>query len=491
MIGIGGSMFLSLPDYLYYFNFAVVFCAVIYILLSNKESESSLAWIMLIVAIPLWGLLLYILIGLDVKKVKVIPQRPEELFAEKLKPLLDTQITLLQESEVGDSESMTDVMKNINLLLQSNQAALTLDNSADIYYSGNKLYTALLEDLESAVQSIHMEYFIWRSDSLGEKIKDILIRKAREGVDVKLIFDGLGSFGRISFKYKRELKEAGIHFSYFKDLNRFIARMKINYSNHKKIVVIDGKTAYTGGMNVGQEYIDGGRQFDSWRDTHVRLTGNCVHILQSIFLTDWYNCGHEMLIDDDFFPIQNEKLSGVPVQIAVSGPDSQWNSIEMLIFNMITNANHEVYIQSPYFIPDLAVMKALESAAMSGIKITLMMAGVPDKKIAWWTAFTYFEPLLKAGVKILHYETGFLHAKVVIMDSIVSTVGTCNMDIRSFRLNYEVNAVFYDSSISKDLKEQFLFDSRACREVTLEEVQSHGFGRRLRNSICRLFSPLM
>ncbi len=484
-------MLLSLPDYLYYLNFIVVFCAVIYILLSNKESEASLAWIMLIVAIPVWGLLLYILIGLDVKKVKVIPQRPEELFAEKLKHLLDSQMTLLQESEVGDSESMTDVMKNIKLLLNANQAALTLDNKAGIFYSGTKLYNVLLEDLENAKQSIHMEYFIWKSDELGRKIKDILVRKSRDGVDVKLIFDGLGSFGRISHKYKRELKEAGIQYSYFNDLNRFVARMKINYSNHKKIVVIDGKTAYTGGMNVGMEYIDGGRRFDSWRDTHVRLTGNCVHIFQSIFLTDWFNCGHEMLIDDDFFPIQAEKISGVPVQVAVSGPDSKWNSIEMLIFNMITNANHEVFIQSPYFIPDLAVMKAMESAAMSGIEITLMMAGIPDKRIAWWTAFTYFEPLLKAGVKILHYDMGFLHSKVVIMDSIVSTVGTCNMDIRSFRLNYEVNAVFYDNKVSQDLKDQFLFDTRACREVTLEEIQSLNFPRRLRNSVCRLFSPLM
>lgn len=485
-------MFSYLPDIFYYLNFVIIFFSILYILLSNKESEASLAWMMLIVAIPIWGFLLFLLIGIDVKKVKVIPQRPEELFAEKLSPLLQSQRDLLQESEIGDSESMTDVMKNIKLLLNSNQAALTMDNSVEIFYSGHKLYEKLLDDLQNAEQSIHMEYFIWKSDSLGQKIKDILISKAIQGIEVKLIFDGLGSFGRISFKYKKELREAGIKFSYFKDLNRFFARMKINYSNHKKIVVIDSIIAYTGGMNVGMEYIDGGKGFDAWRDTHVRLEGNCVPILQSIFLTDWFNCGHEMLVEDDFFPEQNtEEISGIPVQVAVSGPDSQWNSIEMLIFNMITNANHEVFIQSPYFIPDLAMMKAMESAAMSGIEITLMMAGLPDKRIAWWTAFTYFEHLLEAGVKILHYEDGFLHSKVVIMDSIVSTVGTCNMDIRSFRLNYEVNAVFYDNSISKNLKDQFLIDSRSCREITLDEIQSMTFSKKLRNSFCRLFSPLM
>lgn len=485
-----------LPDIFYYINFVIIFFSIIYILLSNKESEASLAWMMLIMAIPIWGFLLFLLIGMDVKNSKIIPKRPEELFAEKLKPVLQSQRELLQESEIGDSESMTDVMKSIKLLLNSNQAALTLDNSVEIYYSGKKLYEKLLVDLENASQSIHMEYFIWKSDKLGQKIKDILIRKSTQGVDVKLIFDGLGSFGRISFKYKKELRMAGVKFSYFKDLNRLMARMKINYSNHKKIVVIDSIIAYTGGMNVGMEYIDGGASFESWRDTHVRLKGRCVHILQSIFLTDWFNCGHEMLIDDDFFPEElpehlDDDLIKVPVQIAVSGPDSQWNSIELLIFNMITNANHEVFIQSPYFIPDLAMMKAMESAAMSGIDITLMMTGIPDKKIAWWTAFTYFEPLLEAGVKILHYEEGFLHSKVVIMDSIVSTVGTCNMDIRSFRLNYEVNAVFYDNDISKNLKDQFVLDSRLCREITLEEIQSMSSSKKLRNSVCRLFSPLM
>ena len=481
----------SLFNYLYYANFFITLGAVIVILLSNKESESTIAWLLLIIVLPVWGLLFYILLGLDVKKHKVIQQRPEELFAEKLKPLLQSQKELIRDTEVGDSESLTDVLKSINLLLNANQAALTIDNKVQLYHSGDELFRILISELEDARESIHMEYFIWKSDALGEKIKDILIRKAKEGVTVKLIFDGLGSFGRISFKYKKELKNAGVLFSYFKDLNRFIARLKINYSNHKKIVIIDSRIAYTGGMNIGTEYMDGGNKFDSWRDTHIRLQGNSVRILQTIFLSDWFNCGHEMLVQDDFFPEQSETKRGIPVQIAVSGPDSQWNSIELLIFNMITNANHEVFIQSPYFIPDLAIMRAMESAALSGIKISLMMAGIPDKKIAWWTAYTYFEPLLKAGVRILHYKGGFLHSKVVIMDSIVSTSGTCNMDIRSFRLNYEVNAVFYDEGITKELKYHFEEDEKKCREITLDEIISMKISRKLRNSVCRLFSPLM
>ncbi|QEN07401.1 cardiolipin synthase [Oceanispirochaeta crateris] len=478
-------------DYLYYANFLVTLGAVIIILLSNKESESTIAWLLIIMVLPVWGLLFYILFGIDVKKYKVIQQRPEELFAEKLRPLLQSQKELIRDSEIGDSESLSDVLKSMNLLLNANQAALTIDNSVNLFYTGEELFKNLINELEHAKESIHMEYFIWKSDELGKKIKDILVRKAQEGVSVKLIFDGLGSFGRISFQYKKDLRNAGVEFSYFKDLNRFIARLKINYSNHKKIVIIDSRIAYTGGMNIGSEYIDGGKRFDSWRDTHIRLQGNSVRILQTIFLTDWFNCGHEMLVHDDFFPEQQEKKKGIPLQIAVSGPDSQWNSIELLIFNIITNANHEVYIQSPYFIPDLAIMRALESAALSGIKIKLMMAGIPDKKIAWWTAYTYFEPLLRAGVRILHYKGGFLHSKVVIMDNIVSTIGTCNMDIRSFRLNYEVNAVFYDQKINMELKDHFMEDEKKCREITLDEMQTMKISRKLRNSVCRLFSPLM
>ena len=483
-----------LPEIFYYLNFIVILFFVIFILLSNQESESSLGWILLVMVFPVVGIGLYMLVGVDRKKHKVIARRPEDLFSERLEPVLQDQKRFIMGSDPGDSETMTDILKNIKLLLTCNQAALTMNNEAKLYHNGESLFNDMLQDLSVAEESIHMEYYIWRSDELGEKIKEILVRKARQGVDVKLIFDGLGSFGRISYRYRRELREAGVQFSYFKDLNRFLARLQINYSNHKKIVVIDSRVGYTGGMNIGSEYITGGKQFDSWRDSHVRLRGNSVSILQSIFLTDWFNCGHKLLMDDDFFPDIRTELHPsheIPIQIAVSGPDSKWNSIELLLFNMITNANHEVCIQSPYFIPDLAMMRALESAAMSGIKITLMMTGHPDKSIIWWTAFTYMEPLLEAGVEILHYEKGFLHSKVLIMDTVVSTVGTCNMDVRSFRLNYEVNTVLYDDQIARELKEQFVKDREFCRTITLEEIKSMSLPFRLRNSFCRLFSPLM
>lgn len=487
-------MFATIVENLYILNIFITFLAIVEIIISNKQSESAISWILIILVFPLIGITLYILIGVDWRKwkrLKLVSQLPEDFFEDHLSKILNQQKIQINKSELKDDESMQDVLKNVNLLLYSNQVPLTLDNQVKVYYSGEEHFKDLLNDLRTAETSIHMEYFIWQSDSLGEAIKEILIERALKGIEVKLIFDGLGAFGRISFNYRRELKEAGIEFSYFLDLNRLIARLKINYSNHKKIVVIDGKIAYTGGMNIGEEYISGGSRFDSWRDTHVRLKGGSTAILQTIFLTDWFNCKKEMLIRDDFFPVQDEEISGLPIQIAVSGPDSKWGSIELLYFNMITNAKHEILIQSPYFIPDDAILKAMESAALSGVNVTLMMTGVADKKIPWWSAFTYFEPLLEAGVRILHYNTGFLHSKVIVMDNMVATVGTCNMDIRSFKLNYEVNTVFYDKRLSKQLNDQFEEDTRHCREITLEDVRSLSLFKQFRNSFCRIFSPLM
>ena len=481
-------------EHLYILNIFITIIAILEIIISNKQSEASIAWILVILIVPVIGIGLYVLIGVEWRKwsrYKLVSQLPEEFFQKHLGKELSDQKYMIRESEISKDETMQDVIKNMNLLLTSNQVPLTLDNKVKVYFGGKEHFDDMLNELKTAKTSIHMEYFIWKSDHLGQRIKDILVERASAGVQIKLIFDGLGSFGRISFKYRRELRDAGIEFSYFLDLNRLIARLKINYSNHKKIVVIDGKTAYTGGMNIGEEYISGGSHYNEWRDTHVRLTGSSVSILQTIFLTDWFNCKNEMLIEEDFFPAQLEDISGIPIQIAVSGPDSKWGSIELLYFNMITNANHEILIQSPYFIPDDAILKAMESAALSGVDVTLMMTGIPDKRIVWWSAFTYFQPLLEAGVKILHYETGFLHSKVIVMDNIVSTVGTCNMDIRSFKLNYEVNAVFYDETLATELKKQFSHDKSRCREITLKEIQSLSLLKQLRNSFCRIFSPLM
>ncbi|MFW6207345.1 MAG: cardiolipin synthase [Spirochaetota bacterium] len=484
------TAFLNIGSFLLFFYFAFVIVLTVQIVLDNKPPEVAVAWILAIYFLPYFGAGLYLLSGVNWKKKKIMKQLPERTFKTYLGPILEQQKTFLQNTET-DYELDNDMVKTISLALQSGNSILTLNNSVRFYYEGGPFFDELIADLENAQDTINMEFFIYRSDELGRRIKDILERKAREGVKVRLLFDGVGCFNKLSWKFKRELKQSPIDARYFLDPMNILSSRLLNYRNHRKIVVIDGQIGYTGGMNIGLEYMNGGRNFRRWRDTHLRLEGESVQLLQGVFLSDWYNSGGDVIQDARFFPLPATRGSFVPMQIVVSGPDSDWNSIKKLFLHLISNANNRISIQSPYFIPDQPLMNALETAALSGVEVNLMMTGCPDKRIPFWVAHTYFEDLLKAGVHIYLYEQGFLHAKVLIVDTMISTVGSCNMDIRSFHLDYEVNAFFYDTKITADLIAQFNADVAECRQVAFEDIRELSIFRRLRNSIFRMIAPVL
>ncbi|MCL2793184.1 MAG: cardiolipin synthase [Spirochaetaceae bacterium] len=479
--------FSQLLTYIFGIN-AVI--AISIIIRDNRSPQSSIAWILLIIFLPIFGLISFILFGINWKKTKLTKQSPDTIFAKTLEAILKNQKYFLS-GMVASDENESDKYKLMNLLLNSNSSIITLNNKCKIYNAGEDFFEDLLKELKNAKSSIHMEFFIWTSDSLGEEIKNILIKKAKEGVEIRLIFDGVGSFGRISYKYRRELKQAGIEYKYYLDLVAPFSIIKINYSNHRKIVVIDGKIAYTGGMNVGSEYITGGKRFASWRDIQIKLIGDSVRLIQTVFLVDWYNSKNALLLDDKYFPQNSDTISEMLVQIAISGADSEWDSIQQMYFTMITNANKEIYIQTPYFIPDQSVMTALETAALSGISVNLLMTGIPDKKIPFWTAHTYFKPLLKAGVNIFLYKKGFMHSKIVIVDGNMLSIGSCNFDIRSFHINFELNAVIYDSNLASEMIENFYDDLRFCETVSKEYLDNIGIIKSFRNSVMRIFSPIM
>lgn len=469
------------------------------LLLDNKPAQSSIAWILTIYLLPFVGLFVYILAGVNWKKRKLVKQRPEEIFNQQLEAVLERQrmfVQHLEHQQPSQSATDSDIRKTVRLLLNSNASIVTQRNRCEIFHHGATLFPALKADLNAAKQFIHMEFFIWKSDSMGEELKAILIAKAQQGVEVRLIFDAIGSF-RMSRRYREELKLAGIEFRFF--LNSFrpfglkpIAGIMANYLNHRKIVVIDGQISYLGGMNIGDEYLTGGKRFAYWRDTHLRLEGEITQQLQTVFATDWFNTSHQLLDDQKYFPlIELEPSESLPIQLACSGPDSDWATIKQLLFNMIINANRTVYIQSPYFIPDQGMLTAMETAALSGVAVHLMITGVPDKIIPYLVAETYFEGFLRAGGYIYRYEKGFMHAKTIIVDDIISSVGTCNMDVRAFELDYEVNAVIYNAEVARELKAQFMLDLADCRVILLEDVAHQTFWVRLRNSFLRLFSPLL
>lgn len=463
----------------------------IQILLDNKTAQSTLAWIFAIFLIPYVGAVFYLLSGINWRRRGLVKQRPEDLFGRYLKEEIKTQGRLIEkEAELLGS----DMSKILTLTLKSGNSIVTRRNTIQLYFHGEELFQDLIKDLEDAVQSIHIEYFIYRYDDVGRKIIDILEKKAAEGVEVRLIVDGSGSFLTLPPKARRRIRRSKIQFHDFLNPANFITGWLLNYSSHRKIVVIDGQIGYSGGMNIGREYIDGGKRFPDWRDTHIRFYGDSVPILQSVFISDWINSGGTYNTEDapkHFIVPHDFPGKTISTQILCSGPDSRWYSIQQLYFNMITNADKNVYIQSPYFIPDESITTAMETAALSGIEVHLMITGLPDKRVPFWVAHTYFPSLLSAGVNIYLYEKGFLHAKNLIIDDTIVTAGSCNMDQRSFFLDYELNAVFYDHDIAVAFRKQFEKDLENCRVFTKKDLEQIKRIRHFRNSVFRMIAPLL
>ena len=492
-------------------HLAIYIMFLIAILVSERSPETIVAWIFTITVFPVFGFILYLVFGINWRKNRIeslqnknrrslfkgfpsltenfLKYDPAEIFhSRKVKPE-DLDILM---NNAGISQEESEIVK---LLYASEGTYLTYNSSYEMFYNGKEAFDSIIQDLENAKETIYMEYFVWKSDKLGEKIKDILVKKAKEGVKIRLLFDGMGSFGTISEKYRKELLKVGVEFKYFLDIK--FALSKFNYRNHRKITIVDNRILHTGGMNLGEEYITGGRRFESWRDTNVRIQGELVLHYLAIFVTDWLNSGgkQDFKMDDIEEVIEEHKNlrneSPYIMQVSSSGPDTIWTTLKYTYSKFITSAKEEILIQSPYFIPDTSLVSQLKIAALSGVKIKLMIAGVPDKKIPYWIAETYFEELLMAGVEIYRYKAGFIHCKNIVVDGRVSTMGTCNFDMRSFEINYEVNSIFYNEEISQSMREQFYKDLDFCEEIKEENLKKTVFWRKIRNSLFRVVSPLM
>lgn len=465
---------------------------VVLLLLDNREPSTTMAWVMVFILLPVVGVVFYIFIGRNWRRVdertKLSQQFLEDKIAVILAPLIEAQVD--RGSRLEQKQDVIHKRKLFHLLQRNSNSILTTSNTIEVLQNGSQKFPRLKEDLRGARASIHMEYFIWRCDPLTKEIKDILIAKRREGVEIRILYDAIGSIF-LDHRYVREMRAAGIEmYPYF----NFLSPLKIhtlNYRNHRKVVVVDGRIGYAGGMNMGQEYVDGGKQFDFWRDTHLRMSGEAVNVLQGIFVTSWYNTTGKELFDAKYFPPVAPEQPELPVQVSTSGPDSRWPSIKHLYFTLISSAQKKVYIQSPYFIPDPSVHTALKMAAFGGLDVRVIIAGVPDKKLPYWSAFTYFKDLLRAGVRIYHYQKGFMHAKTIMIDSEICSVGTANMDVRSFHLNYELNMLLYDEQITAGLEKDFMRDVTDSREFTLEDYEQLSEAVKLRNSLARLLAPLL
>jgi len=466
--------------------YTLVIFAVIKILLENKNPLKTHSYLLLLVLVPILGLIIYILFGQDYRKHKFY-SRKQAIDISMVDSIVDNQLNLAYQHELITNSLVMSKANIIKLLLRNNNAFLTKNNKIQMLINGEEKFASLLKDINKATHHIHLEYYIFEEDEIGGEVIDALILKAKEGVIVRLIYDDVGS--KLSIKTRRKLERAGaiakpIMPVYFPKFS------KANYRDHRKIVVIDGNIGYVGGINVADRYVNKkGRRH--WRDTHLKIEGNAVHSLQIAFLLNWYYAAKEKLLFDEFLFPEIITQSNQCVQIAGSGPDTDWASIMQAFFVAINTATKRVWITSPYFIPNEPVLTAIKTAALSGIDVQIIFPYTADSKIVHYASMSYMKEVLEAGVKVHLYTNGFIHAKTLLVDDVFSSVGTTNMDYRSFDQNYEINAMVYCESFAKELEKQFLIDVEQCVPLQLSRWDQRPIRKRLLQSTARLLAPLL
>ncbi len=476
--------------WVYLINIVLSFIVIFF---ERKNPASTWAWLLVFIYLPVVGFCVYLIFGRNAKK--------ERMFMEKynndsrfLKEFLENNNRYSDEifnqrkiSENKDPILPKSIFDDAVYLNINSDTILTNNNKIQVFGKGDDKFNSLMNDMKNAKKFIHFEYYIIRDDKLGNAIMKLLAQKAREGVCVRVLYDGMGC-RKVSKTFFDELKEAGGNVEMFLPPNF----TRINFRNHRKIVVVDGEIGYVGGFNVGDEYLGLVKRFGNWRDSHLRICGDAVDFLNIVFLNDWNFTSkkNKAKITTDLFPAK-ENIKGTNVQIVSSGPDVKRKRIKNSIFKIMTRARKNIYIATPYFVPDDSIMDALKTAARSGVDVRVIIPANPDHPFVYWTSMSYLGELLDSGVKCYQYKNGFIHSKVISVDGYASTIGTSNFDIRSFDLNFEVNAFIFDEEVSKEIERNFLEDLLSCEEMDMEKYNNRGNIFKIREGISRLFSPML
>lgn len=479
------SLFEIVLTAIYLINFILV---VDLIFRGKRNIDNTLTWIVILVLVPPVGFILYAMFGRSIAKKNMfsVKEKEDKVIKDKI---LESYV----EIESNLDPYLDENKDIIYTLANSNNAHFTADNDVDIYPESNMFFNSLLEELKKAEEYINIQFYIFKDDRIGKEIIEILKEKAQSGVEVRLLYDAVG--GRnLSRKAVKEMKEAGVQVANFFPSFLNIINFNINFRNHRKIVVIDGKVGFVGGFNVGDEYLGRDPKFGEWRDTHIRLTGSCVIDLSMRFLLDWRYTTKENLDLAKYFTKKREKSTGnVGIQIVSSGPDiTELDEIKYGYMKMIQKARDYVYIQSPYLILDKTLMETLKVACLSGVDVRIMIPSKPDHPFVYWASYSYAGELLNYGAKIYTYGgDAFLHAKTIVYDDSVASIGTANMDIRSFELNFEVNAFIYSEEKAREQRMIFERDIENSREITKEIYESRSTYIKIKESISRLLSPVL
>ena len=454
------------------------------IFFERKNPSTTWAWLLILIFIPIFGFIIYLLFGLNLNRQKLSNKK---LIDDTTKNNYFKILKMKYHNNLSTIENKDVILMNYN----NCGSIYTEENEVDLFIDGQVLFADILENLRNAKEYIHIEFYIFRSDEIGMKIIDILCEKAQSGVGVKLLIDDMGN--AIKRPVIKKLKNSGVKFSVFFPSILHFLNLRLNYRNHRKIIVIDGLTSYIGGFNVGDEYLSNSK-VGNWRDTHLKIKGPALNDLEERFLLDWtYSVGEKLTDEHKRFMFKGEipKTNTTPVQIVSSGPDHRQAHIKNSYIKIINNAKDSIYIQTPYFVPDDAMLTALKLSALSGVNVNIMLPGNPDHFFMPWVSNQYIEELLESKVNVYFYNNGFIHGKSIVADSNICSVGTANMDIRSFSLNFETNAILYAKKISKQLEDAFNVDLKDCTKLNLTDFKKRNPVTKFFEAIFRLLSPIM
>ena len=464
--------------------FVMVLAVIGVVLGENRNPVKSIAWVLVLVLLPIVGLVVYLIFGRSLKGMKLISRSD----LRDLRRL--TSFSTHPEQENGLSENSRQIISLVNKLTESHTF---IGNDIQTFTSGQAKFDALKRDIENARRYIHVQYFIIEKDHVGSELIDLLIQKARQGVKVRVLYDYVGSF-YVSSKALKQMRAAGIEIHPFLELSFTNVAFRINWRNHRKIVIIDGEVGYMGGMNIADRYVIGDKNWATpWRDTHLRVTGDAVAALQYSFAIDWNFTTRKLLVEETgqvCQPVSNQAYDQV-LQMMRSGPTNRWHNISFVFFKAITLAKHRVYIQTPYFLPSDALLKALQSAALAGVDVRLMIPRVLDSMMLRLATGSYIKECLLSGIKIYYYEPTVLHAKVVIVDDEFVTTGSTNFDFRSFEHNFEFNMMIYSKEFNAQMTEIFNNDMEQCTRLSMGKWKQRPLIQKALESVVRLISPIL
>ncbi|MHA8138051.1 cardiolipin synthase [Lactobacillaceae bacterium Scapto_B20] len=481
-------MLLQILDAIVFINVAL---ALITVFRQKRDIAATWAWLLVLSFLPVIGFIIYAFLGRKLPKKRLFRFQAQNV--ANMRRVLDNQLFMFKNVRGIQADRIAYKSRGlIRLFDNMDNSFLTRHNHVEIFTDGNELFDQMIADIEASNDSIHIEFYTFYSDQIGTQIRDLLVKKAKQGVTVRVIYDSWGSMGTTA-RFFKPLVEAGGFAEPFLHTHSAILDFRINFRDHRKIVVVDGKVGYVGGFNIGDQYLGRKQKFGNWRDTHLRIQGAGVFGLQSQFILDWNATDDKHQLnetDPQNFPV-TEIDGPTNMQIVTSGPDSDMEQIKVGYIKLIQMAERSCWIQTPYLIPDDSMIDALRIASMSGVDVRIMIPCKPDHPFVYRATQYYARQMEEYGIKIYFYQNGFIHSKTMVVDGEIASVGSANLDYRSFKLNFEINAFMYDKEISEELVEIYKHDMQQSQRITMAMFQRQSVWLKFKQQFSRLFAPIL